>query len=68
MRPMLLASCVLLTTGCLGAGSGQADNRPNTLLPAPTRLDYLLLASLADTRRPLAMAAYSPEPVHDRDE
>jgi hypothetical protein len=65
MGRMLLASCALLTAGCLGAGSGQADNRPNTSAPAPSRLDYLLLASLADTPRPLAMSAYRPEPLRD---
>jgi hypothetical protein len=65
MQRMLLASCLLLTTGCLGASSGRADNRPSSVAPAPTRLDYLLLASLADTRRPLAMSAYLPEPLRD---
>ena len=65
MRRVLLASCILLTAGCLGAGSGQADNRPNPAELTPTRLDYLLLASLADNQRPLAMAAYRPVPVRD---
>ena len=65
MRRVLLASCILLTAGCLGAGAGQADIRPRSAVPLPSRLDYLLLASLADTRRPLAMAAYQPEPLHD---
>jgi len=57
---MLLAGCIFLTAGCLGAGSGQAGNRPDSAVLTPSRLDYLLLASLADTQRPLAMAAYSP--------
>jgi len=65
MRRVLLASCIFLAGGCLGAGSGQAGNRPGTAVLTPSRLDYLLLASLADTRRPLAMAAYQPEPLRD---
>jgi hypothetical protein len=65
MRRVLLASCIFLTAGCLGAGSGQAGNRLDTTVLTPSRLDYLLLASLADTQRPLAMAAYRPEPLRD---
>jgi hypothetical protein len=65
MRRVLLASCIFLTAGCLGAGSGRAGNRPGTAVLTPSRLDYLLLASLADTQRPLAMAAYRPEPLRD---
>ena len=65
MRRALLAGCMLITTGCLGAGSGQAGNGLNIAEPTPTRLDYILLASLADTQRPLAMAAYRPEPIRN---
>jgi hypothetical protein len=53
--------CVLLTAGCLGGALREARTRaPDDVAAAPTQLDYLVLASMADATRPLTMAAYWP--------
>jgi hypothetical protein len=59
MLRFAIAAAALIATGGLRAAScdtvaqrAQAD--------APTRLDYLLLASLADSQQLLSMAAYRP--------
>ena len=63
---MLQASisvATLLISACLGAASGDLTARvtsPQPAANAPSQLDYLALASLADSRRPLSMAAYQP--------
>jgi hypothetical protein len=53
------AALALIATGCLRAASGEPDAQ-RTPADAPSRLDYLLLASLADTQQFLSMAAYRP--------
>jgi hypothetical protein len=58
---LLAALCVLLTAGCLGGAPRDAHSRvPEGVAAAPTQLDYLVLASMADATQPLTMAAYRP--------
>jgi hypothetical protein len=46
----------------LSAASGQvADSAQCLVKTRPSTLDYLALASMADSQRPLAMAAYRPQ-------
>jgi hypothetical protein len=65
---MLQASisvAALLITACLGAASGDLTahvKSPQPAAKAPSQLDYLVLASLADSQHPLSMAAYQPSP------
>jgi hypothetical protein len=54
-----IALSALITTGCLRAASCN-PLQPAPLGSAPSRLDYLLLASLADSPQLLSMAAYQP--------
>ncbi len=60
LRPTI-AVAAMLVTACLGAASGnlgaQAKRQPGA---APTQLDYLVFASLADSQQLVAMAAYLP--------
>jgi hypothetical protein len=59
MLRLACAALALIATGCLGAASGQT-NAQHPIADVPTRLDYLLLASLADSQQPLSMASYRP--------
>lgn len=60
LRPTI-AAAAMLVTACLGAVSGNLAARAKTQPAAlPTQLDYLVLASLADSRQLVAMAAYRP--------
>jgi hypothetical protein len=46
----------------LSAASGQVPDADHCAARArPSTLDYLALASMADSQRPLAMAAYLPQ-------
>jgi hypothetical protein len=58
MARILFALSIIALSGCM---------RPlmtaRTPPPAPTKLDYVVLASMADTPRPLAMALYQPGSV-----
>lgn len=58
MHPSIAA---VFITACLAAASGNLAH-PAKLQRAPSQLDYLVLASLADSRQPLSMAAYHPSP------
>lgn len=51
-----------LSVSALGAASGQVPNANHCEEKTrPTSLDYLALASMAYSQRPLAMAAYRPQ-------
>jgi hypothetical protein len=51
----------LIFTGALSA-SGHASSESHCVAKTrPSTLDYLALASMADSQRPLAMAAYRPQ-------
>jgi hypothetical protein len=58
MLRLASAAVALIATGCLGAVS--SDTKGQRPADGPTRLDYLLLASLADSQHLLSMAAYQP--------
>jgi hypothetical protein len=45
--------------GVLSAASGEIAN-PCGAAAAPSSFDYLVLASMADSQRPIAMASYRP--------
>ena len=45
--------------GALSAASGETAN-PCGTGAAPSSFDYLVLASMADAQRPIAMASYRP--------
>jgi hypothetical protein len=45
--------------GVLSAASGQLTD-PCGAASAPSSFDYLVLASMADSQRPIAMASYRP--------
>jgi hypothetical protein len=64
LRPSI-AAAALSISACLGAASGDLTahvKSPQPAAEAPSQLDYLVLASLADSQRPLSMAAYQPSP------
>jgi hypothetical protein len=61
MLRLAVAATALIATGCLRAASSDRV-APLGAADPPTRLDYLLLASLADTQQLLSMAAYRPTP------
>jgi hypothetical protein len=58
MLRLAIAATALIASGCLRAAS--CDAGAQRASGAPTRLDYLLLASLADSQQLLSMAAYRP--------
>lgn len=73
MPRLLLAVCVLLIAGCLTTTTGEADDSPrdaahNPIAASPTELDYMVLASMADAPRPLAMAYRSEVAVQLREQ
>jgi len=65
-RALLVSAAVIFLT-CLGAASDDASSSlacgslsvPSQLDANPSKLDYLVLASMADSPRPLAMTSYS---------
>jgi hypothetical protein len=60
MRFWIAASLVF--AAALSAASGQVTDTDHCAARARTStLDYLALASMADSQRPLAMAAYRPQ-------
>jgi hypothetical protein len=58
MQRLAVAAIALIATGCLQAASCDSAARRSTV-DAPTRLDYLLLASLTDSQQLLSVVAYS---------
>jgi hypothetical protein len=55
---------VPLCFGMLGAASTEISSAC-AVAAAPSRFDYLVLASLADSQSPVWMASYRPSPSHD---
>lgn len=53
-----------LCVGVLSASSGEISSACGATA-APSRFDYLVLASLADSQRPVWMASYRPARLHD---
>ena len=53
----------MIFVGALSAASAHAPDvdRGYCAAKKPSALDYLALASMADSQRPLAMAAYRPQ-------
>jgi hypothetical protein len=57
-----VAAAAALFASALSSASGQvADPAQCVVKTRPSTLDYLALASMADSQRPLAMAAYRPQ-------
>jgi hypothetical protein len=64
LRPAVSVA-TMFVTACLGAGIGDLAahvKSPQPAAKAPSQLDYLVLASMADSQHPLSMAAYRPSP------
>ena len=56
-----ISVAILLTlTGALGAASGEPTGAC-VAVQSPSSFDYLVLASIADSQRPIAMATYRPQ-------
>lgn len=55
MARILYALAIIALGGCMRS-SVEARTPP----PEPSKLDFVVLASMADTPRPLAMALYRP--------
>jgi hypothetical protein len=54
----------MLMTACLGATSGNlAARAKRQSAAAPTQLDYLVFASLADSQQPVSMVAIESHPA-----
>jgi hypothetical protein len=63
LRPSI-AVAALFVTACLGAASGNlAARAKRQSAAAPTQLDYLVFASLADSQQPVSMVAIESHPV-----
>lgn len=64
MLRVSICVAAMLISACVGAASGDltAHVKSSPAAKAPSQLDYLVLASLADSQRPLSMAAYQPSP------
>jgi hypothetical protein len=55
----------LAFAGALSAASGEMAS-PCSAAAGPSSFDYVVLASMADSQRPISMASYRPVPVrHD---
>ena len=64
LRPSISVAAMFVSA-CLGAGTGDLAahvKSPQPATKAPSQLDYLVLASMADSQHPLSMAAYQPSP------
>jgi hypothetical protein len=56
------AAAAAIFVSALSAASGQVTDTAHCAAKTrPSTLDYLALASMADSQRPLAMAAYRPQ-------
>jgi hypothetical protein len=51
----------LAIAGALSAASSALAAPCNDIAPALSRLDYLVLASMADSGRPISLATYRPQ-------
>jgi hypothetical protein len=59
-----ISVAALFITACLGVASGNLAHpaRLPESAKTPSQLDYLVLASIADSQHPLSMAAYQSSP------
>jgi hypothetical protein len=58
----LWVAAAAIFASALSSASGQVGETAQCLVKTrPSTLDYLALASMADSQRPLAMAAYRPQ-------
>lgn len=66
-RPSVIGSLsAMLLTSCLAAASnGPAARSPAADVSQPSHLDYMMLASMADSPHLMAMAAYRPTGAED---
>jgi hypothetical protein len=55
---VMLLSAVLIAGAAVGDPNSTADAR----VVGPTKFDYLVLASMADSPHPLALSGYRPAP------
>ena len=60
MRHRLWIGLPISLAGMLSAASSEVSSACS-ILAEPSRFDYLVLASMADSRRPISMASYQPE-------
>ncbi len=62
LRPSISVAAMFITA-CFGAATGDlavpAKSHPTA---TPSRLDYMVLASMADSQHALSMASYRPSP------
>jgi hypothetical protein len=62
MSARFLIAAPVMFAAALSAASGQMPGADHCAAKArPSTLDYLALASMADSQRPLALAAYLPQ-------
>lgn len=61
MSTRLVIAAPMIFVGALSSASGRAPEQQACVTKKPSALDYLALASMADSQRPLAMAAYRPQ-------
>ena len=60
MRHRLWIALSLSLVGMLSAASS-GGSTPCSALAEPSRFDYLVLASMADSQHPISMASYRPQ-------
>jgi hypothetical protein len=61
LRAWIFAAAMCMTA-CLGAATGDLAHSAKSRPAAPSQLDYLILASMADSQHLLSIAAYQPSP------
>jgi hypothetical protein len=59
-KRFVFAASVILA-GAFGTASGEVADAKSSSARSPSNFDYLVLASMADSSRPFAMAAYRPQ-------
>jgi hypothetical protein len=59
MRNLFWIALPLASAGSLSAASGELH--PCSAAGLPSTFDYIVLASLADSQRPISIATYCPE-------
>jgi len=65
---VLIALPAVIFAGCLAAASGGPGLHECADQSQPSKLDYLVLASIADSPHLLAMASYRPTQSHHGEE
>jgi hypothetical protein len=57
---LLLGSSALLLASCLAAAADEAGSRAHAAAQGPSKFDFIVFASMADSPHLLAMAGYRP--------